>query len=74
MLNKDYFKGSKNPVGLFQSLRFDSRFYQAHPDFFHPDGIIVFTGPQGSGKTLSACKYVKAMKRDLSPKATERKT
>lgn len=38
----DYFKGSKNPIGVFQSLHFDSRFYQENPDFFHPCGIWVF--------------------------------
>lgn len=52
----DYFKGSKNPIGVFQSLHFDSVFYQKNPDFFHPDGIWVFCGSQGSGKTLSAVK------------------
>lgn len=58
-----FFKGSKNPVGLFQSLHFDSVFYQNNPDFFHPDGIWVFCGAQGSGKTLSAVKCVRALHR-----------
>lgn len=64
----DYFKGSKNPVNAIKSIHFDSAFYQNNPDFFHPDGIIVFTGPQGSGKTLSACKMVKRLAVDY-PKA-----
>ena len=64
----DYFKGSKNPVNAIKSIHFDSAFYQNNPDFFHPDGIIVFTGPQGSGKTLSACKMVKRLAADY-PKA-----
>lgn len=64
MSDKEFFRGSKNPIGLFQSLHFDSQFYQAHPDFFHPCGIWVFTGPQGSGKTLSAVKCVKALKKN----------
>lgn len=67
-IDKEFFKGSKNPVGLLQSLHFDSEFYQKNPDFFHPDGIMVFCGAQGSGKTLSAVKCVKAMKKRY-PKA-----
>lgn len=49
MTNNDmqFFKGSKNPIGMIQSIHFDSQFYQANPDFFHPDGIWVFTGCQG---------------------------
>lgn len=56
-----YFEGSKNPVGIFKSLHFDSCFYREHPDFFHPDGIWVFCGSQGSGKTLSAVKAAKLL-------------
>ena len=63
-----YFDGSKNPIGLIQSIHFDSKFYQANPDFFHPDGIILMCGSQGSGKTLSACKAVKKILADY-PKA-----
>ena len=63
-----FFEGSKNPVGMLQSLHFDSAFYQKNPDFFHPDGIWVFCGAQGSGKTLSAVKCVKRLLRDY-PKA-----
>lgn len=63
-----YFKGSKNPVGMFQSIHFDSVFYQANPDYFHPWGIWVFCGPQSSGKTLSATKCVKAIVKEY-PKA-----
>lgn len=70
-MNKDelqYFKGSHNPIGVFQSLHFDSKFYQANPDFFHPCGIWVFCGSQGSGKTLSAVKAVKRLSAEY-PKA-----
>lgn len=58
---KDYFSGSHNPVNFFRSLHFDSKFYQENPDYFHPSGIWVFCGPQGSGKTLSAIKTVKKL-------------
>lgn len=32
-----------------------------HPDYFDPDGLCVFIGPQGSGKTLSAVQYVQKL-------------
>lgn len=33
-------------------------FNRAHPNYFRADGITVFVGSQGSGKTLSAVNYV----------------
>lgn len=33
---------------------YKARFWKDNPAYFYPDGIWVFTGPQGSGKTLSA--------------------
>lgn len=68
MNDKDYFRGSHNPVGVFQSIHFDSQFYQAHPDYMHCDGIWIFCGAQGSGKTLSAVKCVKELHKTY-PKA-----
>lgn len=58
---KPFFKGSKNPFNLFRALSFDSKFYQMNPDYFEPDGIWVFCGAQGSGKTLSAVKCLKKL-------------
>lgn len=57
--------GSLDPQGLFDCIRFDRAFRLAHPDFFPLDGIFLFCGAQGSGKTLSmvaaayklACAY-----------------
>lgn len=46
--------GSLDPQGVFDCVRFDLAFRRAHPDFFPFDGIYLFCGPQGSGKTLSA--------------------
>ena len=68
MEEKDFFKGSKNPLNMLQSLHFDSKFYQSNPDFFHPCGIWVFCGAQGSGKTLSAVKCARELLRAY-PKA-----
>ncbi|MEG2329495.1 zonular occludens toxin domain-containing protein, partial [Anaerorhabdus sp.] len=39
-----------------------------NPHYFEPDGLTIFVGPQGSGKTLSAVQYVKKVLKDY-PKA-----
>lgn len=61
MRDKEYFKGSHNPFNFFKSLLFNIRFFRSNPFYFEPDGIWVFCGAQGSGKTLSAVKTVKAL-------------
>lgn len=43
---------------FFKLVKFRVSFSVNHPSYFEPDGLIVFVGPQGSGKTLSAVKYV----------------
>ena len=53
-----FFKGSHDFEDFFKSWKYKVDFRKAHPDFFDPDGILVFCGPQGSGKTLSAVQYV----------------
>lgn len=62
-MSKDtnYFKGSKNPLNLFRSLKFDYQFFRDNPFYFEPCGIWVFCGAQGSGKTLSAVKCLKKL-------------
>lgn len=53
---------NKNKFGLFNIFkiwRYKRKFYKEHPTYFYADGLVVFTGPQGSGKTLSAVLYVK---------------
>lgn len=50
-------EGSVNPRNLYKSLRYKSDFRKAHPEYFDLDGLLVFCGPQGSGKTLSAVQY-----------------
>lgn len=57
--------GSLNPDGLIDCIKFDIRFRRDHPDYFPYDGLYLFCGSQGSGKTLSmvqaayklACDY-----------------
>lgn len=65
---KEFTKGSKNPLNVFKTLNYNIRFAQNNPDYFYPDGIWVFCGPQGSGKTLSAVKCLKEMLKEY-PKA-----
>lgn len=59
-----FFKGSLDIDNLIKSIKYKRAFRRAHPEYFDPDGILVFCGPQGSGKTLSAVQYVlKLMKK-----------
>ena len=53
---------------LTDKIKYDSRFRKDYPDYFDPDGVIVFTGSQGSGKTLSAVRYIDNLCK-LYPKA-----
>ena len=51
----------ENKVSIFTALdtiKYKQEFHAEHPTFFDGDGLIVFTGAQGEGKTLSAVKYV----------------
>ncbi len=50
-------RGSLNPVLPVKDLRYKAEFRKANPDYFDPSGLMIFCGPQGSGKTLSAVKY-----------------
>ena len=51
-------KGHLEWPDLVKSIKYKIEFDKNHPDWFVPDGIIVFTGSQGTGKTLSAVRYV----------------
>lgn len=65
---KEFTSGSKNPLRLFNTIKYKLLFARNNPDYFYPAGIWVFCGPQGSGKTLSAVKCVKKMMKEY-PKA-----
>ena len=43
---------------LFKWIKYKFSWRKQHPDYFDPDGLCIFVGPQGSGKTLSAVNYI----------------
>lgn len=47
--------GVKNALDV---IKYRAEFARENPTYFDADGLIVYVGPQGSGKTLSAVKYV----------------
>lgn len=56
-----WFRGSLNPDNLLRVVKFNKNFRKDHPDYFDPEGIIVFCGMQGAGKTISAVQYVQKL-------------
>ena len=60
--------GSMNPYNIVKVIQHNQAFYSLHPDYFRPEGLLIFCGAQGSGKTLSAVQYVKKLCKEY-PKA-----
>lgn len=65
---KEYLSGSLNPKHILTTIRHNLLFAKNNPDYFYPDGIWCFCGPQGSGKTLSAVQCLQKLCKDY-PKA-----
>lgn len=42
---------------IFRNLKYKIQFNRNHPDYFDADGLVMFCGCQGSGKTLTAVNY-----------------
>lgn len=61
MIDYTLLEGSKNPINLMKVRRYKKNFYKENPTYFKPDGLIVFCGAQGTGKTLSAVQYVREL-------------
>lgn len=57
----DLLGGSINPFNAFECWKYKHKFRKDHPEYFDPEGLLVFCGGQGSGKTLSAVQYVKKL-------------
>lgn len=51
-------EGSLNPKNIYETLKFKRKFAKDNPEYFYPQGLLVFCGSQGSGKTLSAVQYI----------------
>lgn len=47
-----------NPKRIFDTISYKREFARSHPDYFRPEGTLIFSGSQGEGKTLSAVDYV----------------
>lgn len=54
----DFFRESKNPKLIYDWAKYKIQFAKEHPDYFHPEGLTIFCGGQGSGKTLSGVNYI----------------
>lgn len=61
MISYDACSNSINPSRFFKYMSYKLGFAKDHPNYFYPDGLCVFVGPQGSGKTLSAVLYVEKL-------------
>ena len=56
-MKNPFLKGNLSPGCALGSVEYKRNFKAAHPEYFDPDGLLIFTGVQGSGKTLSAVQY-----------------
>lgn len=59
-----YTSGTFNPVKGVESLIYTARYLMNNPLYFRPDGIWIYCGPQGSGKTISAVQCAREMAKD----------
>lgn len=57
----NFLNGSLDLSLCIDTLRYKYQFRKEHPEYFDPSGILVFCGPQGAGKTLSAVQYVRKL-------------
>lgn len=57
-MDYDLLKGSLNPLNVIKWIKYKIRFAKEHPGYFYPSGLMIFSGAQGNGKTLSAVQYI----------------
>lgn len=60
-MDLSFLDGSINPFNIFRIMKYRIDFKKHHPLYFGQDGLLVFCGSQGSGKTLSAVQYVRSL-------------
>lgn len=63
-MGNKYLDGSLNPLNVGRVIKHNHDFYRDHPDYFRPEGLMIFCGGQGSGKTLSAVQYICKLLKD----------
>ena len=61
-LIKRFTSGSHNPKDGFDSAWYKFKYLRDNPTYFDPDGIWIYCGPQGSGKTLSMIQTARQIK------------
>lgn len=63
MYSYEAIKSELNIKDLRATMQYQREFNRAHPEYMKPDGLIVFCGGQGAGKTLSAVRYISRLKK-----------
>lgn len=63
-LVKRFTAGSLNPADGIRAAAYAAKYLMDNPTYFKPDGIWVFCGPQGCGKTLSAVQTARKIAKD----------
>lgn len=61
---RNYTGGSLSVLDGFAAWYYSTKYLMQNPNYFRPDGIWVFCGPQGSGKTLSAVACARQIARE----------
>ena len=61
MVISDFLSGKMNFIDIFKLIKYKSDFKKKHPDYMDIDGLCIFCGSQGSGKTLSAVQYLQKL-------------
>lgn len=56
-MDTELLNGSMNPFNILKIIKYRLEFTRQHPNYFIPEGLLVFCGSQGAGKTLSAVQY-----------------
>lgn len=58
MISTKCLKEELRPSSFIKKFQYEQKFRKEYENYFYADGLTVFVGPQGSGKTLSAVNYV----------------
>ena len=45
-------------INIIKTIHYRIKFRRENPDYFDADGLLIFAGAQGTGKTISAVNYI----------------